>query len=433
MDVHRRSWLDLALIVAATLAVGACGSSTPTASGAVTASPAGPSALASASPSAPGSPTPDPAAVYAAIEMQVQEIRDLRAKSPVEPKLLDEPTLKANVAASFEKDNPPARVAADERIYQLLGLMPEGASLKDLYLKLLGSQVAGYYDSDTKELYVVSRSGGLGPTERVTFAHEFDHALQDQNFGLDKLQLDAIGESDRALARLSVPEGDATFLMALWAGQYLTPAELVQVVQGSSDPEQAAILASMPAILKESLLFPYTAGQPLIQSTFSGGGWAAVDKMYADPPASTEQVLHPEKHAAHEPPTKVALPKDLAARLGTGWSVDLQDTLGEFQLEVWLESAGKVAKATATAATAGWGGDRIALVSKGDRSGIVVDTRWDNPADAAEFAAAAQATLDGLGGHGALIAIDGSNRVTVFIATDDATINALASALGLAG
>ena len=178
-----------------------------------------PTALPSASPSAAGSPTADPATVYAQIEAQVQQIRELSAKTPVEPKLLDDAALKANVAASFEKDNPPELVAANQRVYQLLGLIPDGTSLKDLYLKLLGSQVAGYYDSDTKELYVVSRSGGLGPTERITFAHEFDHALQDQNFGLDKLQLDAIGESDRSLARLSVAEGDATLLMSLWAGQ----------------------------------------------------------------------------------------------------------------------------------------------------------------------------------------------------------------------
>lgn len=371
--------------------------------------------------------------MYAQIEAQVQQIRELTAKTPVAPKLLDDATLKANVAASFEKDNPPKVVAANERAYQLLGLIPNGTSLKELYLKLLGSQVAGYYDSDTKELYVVSRSGGLGPTERVTFAHEFDHALQDQNFGLDKLQLDAMGESDRSLARLSVAEGDATLLMSLWAGQNLAPAELVQLLQSASDPAQTAILAEMPDILKASLLFPYTAGQALVASIQNTGGWAAVDKLYADPPASTEQVIHPDKYASREPPIKVDFPKDLATRLGGGWSVDLEDSLGEFGLETWLKSAGKVPQATATAAAEGWGGDRFALVSNGSRSGLVLDTRWDSPADAAQFAAAAQTTLAAVGGHQALIAIDGSNRVTVFIATDDATISALAGVLGLAG
>ncbi|MDP9483350.1 MAG: hypothetical protein M3P84_09030 [Chloroflexota bacterium] len=435
MELRRRSLPVLAVIVAAALGLAACGSSTPTPTASVpgTASPTTPGPLTSASPGAPGSQTPDPATVYAQIEAQVQQIRELSAKTPVAPKLLDEATLKTNLAASFEKDNPPKLVAANERTYQLLGLIPDGTSLKELYLKLLGSQVAGYYDSDTKELSVVSRSGVLGPTERITFAHEFDHALQDQLFGLDKLELDAVGESDRSLARLSVAEGDATLLMLLWAGQHLTPAELLQVLQAGNDPEQTAILAEMPDILKDSLLFPYTAGQALVASIHAAGGWAAVDEIYADPPTSTEQVLHPAKYAAREQPVKVEFPKDLAARLGSGWSVDLQDTMGEFELETWLTSAGKVPQAKATSAAEGWGGDRLALVSKGTRSGLVVDTRWDSPADAAEFAVAARSTLDAVGGHGNLIAIDGSNRVTVFLASDDATISALAGVLGLAG
>jgi hypothetical protein len=165
----------------------------------------------------------------------------------------------------------------------------------------------------------------------------------------------------------------------------------------------------------------------------TAGGWPAVDALYSKPPASTEQVLHADKLAAGEAPIAVTFPKDLATRLGGGWKVDMEDTLGEFQLGVWLKSAGKVAQADALAAAQGWGGDRVALVTNGGRAGVVIDTRWDSPAEATEFAAAAQATLDKLGGNHALIAIDGTDRVTLFIATDDATISALAGALGLAG
>ncbi len=426
----------LLAVTAAIILVAACGSSTSSGTPPATGGPSAPSPTTAASVSpttAVASPSADPATVYAEIESQVQAIRGLTATKPVDPKLLDEAQLKANITASFEKDNPPDVIAANERLYRLLGLIPAGTSLKDLYLKLLSSQVAGYYDSDTKELYVVSKSGGLGPTEKITFAHEFDHALQDQNFGLSKLQLDSIGEGDRSLARLSIPEGDSTELMTEWASAHLTPAELVQMIGESTDPEQAKILAEMPDILKDSLLFPYTSGLDLVRSIRTAGGWPAVASLYADPPASTEQVLHPEKYASHEAPIAVTFPKDLAKRLGTGWKVDYQDTLGEFQIAEWLRSAGKVPAATASAAAAGWGGDRVALVGNGDRSGVVIDTRWDSPAEASEFAAAAQTALDSLGGSHAMIAVDGTDRVTLFVATDDATITALGSALGLAG
>ncbi len=430
----------LPLLLFVTLTLVACGTSsaTPTGASLATPSPAisggpgspGPSSgTATASPSA----SPDDASVYAAIEAQVQELRGLKAKRPVDPKLLDEATLKTNIEASFLKANPPEQLAATQRIYELMGLVPAGTDLKSLYLELLASQVAGYYDDDTKELYVVSKSGGLGPTERVTFAHEFDHALQDQNLGLKSLNLDAVGQGDRSLAALAVPEGDATLLMTLWTQGNLTPQDLVQLIKDSSDPEQQKILAEMPPLLRESLTFPYTAGLQFVASARAAGGWAGVDALYKRPPASTEQVLHPDKYAAGEAPVAVSFPADLAKRLGSGWTVTTQDTLGEFVLRTWLANGGAVTPQVADTAAAGWGGDRIALVRNGERSGIVVDTRWDTVADAEEFAAAAGSTLDRLTDRHALIHLDGSDRVTLFVATDDATIEALAGALGLAG
>ncbi len=435
---RRASWRPSAIAVAALIVVASCGgtsSATPT--GAISTSPS-PAVTASAGPSdgsASASPagSPDDASVYAAIEAQVQELRGLTAKTPVDPKLLDEATLKKNIEKSFLTANPPEQLAATQRIYELMGLVPPGTDLKALYLRLLGSQVAGYYDDKTKELYVVSKSGGLGPTEQVTFAHEFDHALQDQNFGLKNLHLDTIGQGDRTLAALAVPEGDATLLMTLWAQGHLTPADLVQLLKDSSDPAQQKILAEMPPLLRESLIFPYTAGLQMVNGARATGGWAAVDALYAKPPASTEQVLHPDTYAAGEAPIAVTFPADLAKRLGNGWSGDTQDTLGEFVLRTWLANGGAVTAPVAETAATGWGGDRIALVRNGDRSGIVIDTRWDTAADAAEFAAAAGPTLEKLADRHALIHIDGSDRVTLFVATDDATIEALAGALGLAG
>ena len=49
----------------------------------------------------------------------------------------------------------------------------------------------GFYDPDTKRMSVKSASGNIGPIQQITFAHEFDHALQDQHFDLTKLGIDA--------------------------------------------------------------------------------------------------------------------------------------------------------------------------------------------------------------------------------------------------
>ena len=402
----------------------ACGTSGPTAAP----STAAPTAS-SASPSGSAAPPPDPATVYATIEEQVRAIRGLQAKQPVDPKVLDEAALGTYIEGQFRKDNPIELVEANERLLKGLGLLQPDASLEDLYIDLLSSQVAGLYNPEDKQLYVVSRTGALGPTEKTTFAHEYTHALQDQNFGLAGMELDAPGEGDRAIARLALVEGDATLLMTLWQIQNLTQAEILQLFSEALDPKVTGALEKMPPVLRESLLFPYTGGLSFTQRLHGAGGWEAVNDAFSKPPASTEQILHPEKYDSGEAPLKVDLPDDLAARMGTGWTVGLEDTLGEFQLKLWLaEKAG----AGADAAVAGWGGDRVALLDgPADAWAIVMRTQWDTPADGAEFNGVAQLALPNAGGVGQYFG--SGTEFWYVIASDQATLEAAAGAAGQTG
>jgi hypothetical protein len=398
----------------------------------------GPTARPSASPGPTASPTvpPDPATVYAAIEEQVRAIRALEEKAPVQPKVLDEAALSAYVKEQFRKDNPEALVKANERMLKVLGLLPADASLEDLYISLLSGVVAGLYNPKDKTLYVVSRSGGLGPTEKTTFAHEYTHALQDQNFGLGGLQLDAPGQGDRGMARLALVEGDATLLMTLWQIDHLSQAELIQLLGESLDPAVTGPLEKMPAVLRESLLFSYTGGLTFTQGLHSSGGWAAVDAAFGKPPASTEQILHPEKYDSGEAPTIVDLPDDLAARMGAGWSLGLEDTLGEFQLKVWLaNAAGGVAtdQANAAKAAAGWGGDRVTVLDgPGGATAVVIRSEWDSASDAAEFATQAELVVVSLSGAGDVLAGAGGTNVTVVLAPSADLVSRLENVLSQA-
>jgi hypothetical protein len=392
------------------------------------------------SPSSPTtSPTtpPDPATVYAEIEEQVRTIRGLQEKAPVQPKILDEAALTDYVKKQFRKDNPEDVVEGNERLLKVLGLLPTDASLEDLYIGLLSSQVAGLYNPEDKTLYVVSRTGGLGPTEKTTFAHEYTHALQDQNFELSKLELDATGEGDRAIARLSLVEGDATLLMTLWQIDNLTQAEIIRLFSESLNPAVTAPLENMPAVLRESLLFPYTGGLNFTQRLQTSGGWTAVDAAFAKPPASTEQIIHPEKYESGEKPTVVDLPDDMAGRMGPDWTLGLEDTLGEFQLKVWLANAADGAateQGNATEAAAGWGGDRVAvLYGPGGATAAVINSEWDSPADAAEFATQAKLVVSSLAGAGEVVAPAGGTNVRVILAPSDDLVSRLTVVLGLGG
>ena len=139
----------------------------------------------------------------------------------------------------FDTETPPDYVAANERLYKALGLIPADADLRDLTLDLLSGGVVGFYRDDQGTLYVVSKTGLPGVNERITFAHEYDHALQDQNFTVFKDQDGILDQTDRILARQAVYEGDATLLMTLWAAAHFGPADLAELLALSADPEAA--------------------------------------------------------------------------------------------------------------------------------------------------------------------------------------------------
>ncbi len=395
--------------------------------------------MASPAPVAQASPDPadDPnAARYAEIEGQVSAIRGLTLKSPVQRATFTREELGKFIAESFARDNPESLVKGNEAMLKGLLLMPQDQSLRDLYVEMLTSQVAGLYDDTTKKMYVVTDTGVIGPTEEITYAHEYTHALQDQAFTLRSLTGGSIDQGDRTLARTALIEGDATLLMSLWAQQNLTPAELQQAV-GASDPADQALLDALPAILRETLLFPYLSGLTMNLGAFTaGGGYGGVDSLFANPPDSTEQVLHPDKLNPREAPVPVAIDAGRIGQLGDGWCVALQDTLGEFQLGVMLGDAAGADKSTADAAAAGWGGDRVALVQgPNGASAVVLDTVWDTDADATAYNAALAGMVGKLqaAGRSASALMPAPNRVVLISADSDDTLGKLANALGLAG
>lgn len=380
---HPRLPFVLAAVLAVVLA--ACSSSpSPTPPAAPSSAPAPTSA---ASPAGPSAAPADPATVYAAIAGQVEQIRGLQPTADVAPAILDQATLVKNLTADFDKSNPASAIKQSQEELVALGLLPAGTDLRATILAFQAGQVLGYYSPDEKKLFVVSRAGGIGATQRLTYAHEFTHQLQDQHFDLKALGMDATDQGDRSLGRLSLVEGDAVSVQTTWMTTELTKDELAQVLADALDPGAMAALQNAPPILRETSLFPYTAGLAFVQGLMSSGGYGAVNAAFANPPASTEQILHPEKYAAHEAPVDVSIPGGLTALLGAGWTEAGRDTLGEEYLRVWLGQLG--ASQQAFAAAAGWGGDRLALFEgPSGATQLVVVTAWDTATDADEFASA---------------------------------------------
>jgi hypothetical protein len=415
----------------------ACGGPAPSPSPSPSLSPtatASPSAAASEAPSASPSPasTAEVNAALDDIEAQVIGIRGLEPSREVERRFIDEVELRTMITEMVDEETPPEYIAATERLYKALGLIPLDADLRELTLDLLSGGVAGFYRDDQNTLYVVSPSGDLGVNERITFAHEYDHALQDQNTDVFSEQEGVLDQSDRLLARQAVYEGDATLLMTVWSTENFDLADLAELLAISNDPEAAALLERMPAILRETLLFPYTTGLQFVLPIQAQGDWEAVDALYERMPESTEQILHPEAYEAGEDPIEVEIPAGLAADLGPGWTSALEDTFGELQLGIWLEEAGLPA-AQADAAAAGWGGDRLMVLDGPDDSwAVVLETAWDTADDATDFRDAAETAVASLPGPGSVVETD-DDRIRVLVASDEATLLELDVLIGATG
>src|ERR1700704_3622266 len=134
------------------------------------------------------------------IEAQVSQIRGLKRLSEPDLTLLDHAALHKYLADEFDRDYWPNEREADQKAWVALGLLKSNENLVQIQLNLLTDQVIGVYDTDTRSLFVVNDQAGFGPAQRLTYAHEFNHALQDQHFNLDKLAPKHPDSNDRSLA-----------------------------------------------------------------------------------------------------------------------------------------------------------------------------------------------------------------------------------------
>ena len=198
-----------------------------------------------------GAAAPDTSTLRA-IEGQVSQIRGLQALTEPELKLLDHSSLTAYLADQFERDYLPNEREADQKEFVLLGLLKPTDNLVQIQLNLLSDQVIGVYDSQTKSLFVVADQAGFGPGERMTYAHEFNHALQDQYYDLNKIAPKHPESSDRSLAVHALIEGDAIMLQTLWAQTNLTQDDLIQLARGAAGSDDS--LARVPPIVRAELL-----------------------------------------------------------------------------------------------------------------------------------------------------------------------------------
>jgi hypothetical protein len=327
-------------------------------------------------------------------------IRGLNTLAPVERAFPTRQETIAYLTDLFNSDLPPEEAARVALFYQALGLLPDDVDLSEAYLTLLGAQVAGFYDSDTRIMNVIPVLGdtpgaSLSVTEQIIFVHEYTHALQDQHFGLDALSAPEVSDvPDRSLALTALVEGDATAAMQLYAQELMrqNPMAALTLLAEGALSNTLTLPPGTPEVLARELLFPYEEGYGFVLDIAREDGWKAVDAAYANPPTTTEQILHPEKYLAGEGAFENPDWDSIAAFPEGGWTQRWNVPLGEYYLREHLRTL--MTDAQASAAAAGWGGDRFIVYESDDGQRLwLLTLAWDTPEEATEFVEAYRAAL----------------------------------------
>jgi len=380
-----------------------------------------PSPSAESPPSADPTPSDQPAdddvlATITEIEEQVIALRGLEAADIGPPDLITRAELGDELQRLFDEQYPPEDRERDNRTLRAFGLLGPDEDVADLQLRLLGDQVLGFYDTVEDRMVVVT-DAGLDAAAKLTYAHEYTHALQDAAFAPEHFTAEGLDDDDRQLAMTTLTEGDATVTMLAWAFEHLTQDELLEIGTGTELPDTTGI----PSWMVNQLQFPYSAGQLWVGGLAGdplSPDFAAVDAIYDDPPETTEQVMHADKWEGREAPVPVTAP-DLAGILGDGWEVIDESPVGEASIGIFLEHFG-IDRVVAQDAAAGWGGDRAA-VAYGPDDAFVLAWRlaWDSAEDATEFADAYEAVAATLPFPAAVRSVGATELLVVHASTDD--------------
>lgn len=325
---------------------------------------------------------------------QASAIRGLSKRREIPCFLHNQEQIKEYLLATLAEELPPQRLAQEELLFKVLGILPPDYDYEKGIIDLYLSQLGGYYDPKLKRF--VMASWLPAEMQTVVAVHELTHALQDQHFNLRDFLDNKKFTSDQLLARLALVEGDATAVMHDYTRQQAGQPALRSISAVNdlllANVVGASILAgsyNIPLGLQLLLVFPYTSGLRFTHQKLVKGGYSQLDQVFKNPPRSTEEILHPEKYEKARPDFLVFTDQDVLTTFSKAEvEIFYGDTLGEFLISVVLSSCLEDRSEAALAAR-GWGGDRIVLAKqdRADQSANLAlwKINWDSEDDAKRF------------------------------------------------
>ena len=283
----------------------------------------------------------------------------------VKRRLISREEVIAFLTKRMDEDKDTARIERSAIVLEKFGMLPPHFQLRDFLLKLLGEQVAGFYDAKTKTVNLLN---WIPPdSQKPVLAHELMHALQDQYENARGAKLDTwedpepegaahnvsedrehLRYDEAGTAREAVLEGQAMVTFVDWGmlGRGLTlrmlpdldPAKLEAASAGSD--ADSPLLSSAPLVLRESLLFPYNSGLVFEQRLLKDHGTnAAFADVLNRPPNTSYEILNPAFYEKQGTPPLLAMP-DLHPLLDPDWNPYDVGAMGAIDVKMLCEALG---------------------------------------------------------------------------------------------
>lgn len=291
-----------------------------------------------------------------------------------------------------------AQIAQLSRVYQRIGLLADSVDLVQAYSQFSKWERAAFYDPRRDAIFISPEAVNIGQALAGAAARDasavaaviaLTHALQDQHFRWQE-RIKGTTLADRKLAFKALADGDATTVALHFLKSSPTAwADHVQAI-GRLTAEMERAGSSLPAMLREQLVFPYHDGTQFVQWAYAARGWDGVNALFADPPVSSAQVLHPEQYYLRRKAPVQIVPFGWFRQ--TKGNAMTEQTLGELLIQVLLASSHSRNDAAVIASS--WTGDYLSAYLDSGNLIIAWLSAWNDEAGAQRFYRAFQTVLE---------------------------------------
>jgi hypothetical protein len=314
----------------------------------------------------------------------LSEITGWKVRRKVPSEMLSKQAFRKYVESRMKDSSNKQEIRAEELTLKMFGFVPPDFNLASETVDLVSEQAAAYYDYNKKRLFVLE-STTEGLEQRVALAHELAHALADQHHPLGKFLNKGSPDDDAETAREAVMEGQATFLA--WAAIAKTSGDvdintvIEKLSKDSASDSSFPVFNKEPLYMRESLVFPYDAGLKFQFEIWKKQGAASFDELFAHPPRSTQQIMHPEEYLAQKQPLDPK-PPPLNTKIAKQFKLLGEGSMGEFDHNILFRTY--VPEKEAVEAATHWRGGNYRLYEhKREKYPVLTYvSEWDSPKSA---------------------------------------------------